>query len=653
MSIVPMQKVRLIVHQQDVDTALSVLQKHGAMQFIPVVLEEAFSNEAVFPYAGLLPRVQHAANFLTPYAPKVGMWQSLREGTRTVMSETDVIRRNRQTDDIESIVTDVEALQVEFAEKNEIVRRLQERSEILEVWKLLPIRVADLETLLTITKLVTRNNPRKEDNLSGILESAFNEAAVPVLITSVTGNMATVTALKDAKTTEKVMTVLESVAAEIASVPEGDETPEVELLKVQELLAKAKGEVALLHDQAEHFAQTHLKTLQIDAEILSWDKERYSARNDSVQTSFTAIFDGWLHGGKRALVENDFADKNIIAELSELTVAEDEVPPVEIENHPIVAPFEAVTRLYGMPGYKDIDPTVFLAGFFFLFFGLCLTDVGYGLALMVGSLFILLFAKVADSTKLFAKLLLFIGASTVAIGALFGGYLGVSPESLPAPLRAIQLFDPIGNPLPVFYLALSFGVLQVMVGMVLKIYSDARNGNLVSGILDQGPWLLMFAIGILYVLTSVGYTNIISINQIGNLAIVAAVIIVLASGRTGEGVVGKIIAAFLGLYAGVGFLSDILSYSRLLALGLATSALAFAVNLIASMVIGVPYIGFILAAVIFLVGHAFTLIINTLGAFIHSARLQFVEFFSKFIVGTGKEFTPLSRSEDYVTVGDD
>ena len=144
-----------------------------------------------------------------------------------------------------------------------------------------------------------------------------------------------------------------------------------------------------------------------------------------------------------------------------------------------------------------------------------------------------------------------------------------------------------------------------------------------------------------------------TINQIGNLAIVGAVLIVLAAGRNGEGVFGKIIAAFLGLYAGVGFLSDILSYSRLLALGLATSALAFAVNLIASMVLGVPYIGFILAAVIFLIGHAFTLIINTLGAFIHSARLQFVEFFSKFIVGTGKEFTPLTRSEDYVTVGDD
>jgi len=130
-------------------------------------------------------------------------------------------------------------------------------------------------------------------------------------------------------------------------------------------------------------------------------------------------------------------------------------------------------------------------------------------------------------------------------------------------------------------------------------------------------------------------------------------VILISAGRTGENVVQKIIGAFLGLYAGVGFLSDILSYSRLLALGLATSALAFAVNLIASMVVGVPYVGFLLAAIILFIGHMFTLVINTLGAFIHSARLQFVEFFSKFIVGTGKEFSPLTRSEEYITIGDD
>jgi V/A-type H+-transporting ATPase subunit I len=108
---------------------------------------------------------------------------------------------------------------------------------------------------------------------------------------------------------------------------------------------------------------------------------------------------------------------------------------------------------------------------------------------------------------------------------------------------------------------------------------------------------------------------------------------------------------FGSLYNSVGFLSDILSYSRLLALGLATTALAFAVNLIAGIVYeAVPYVGVVFAILILIIGHTFTLAVNTLGAFIHSARLQFVEFFGKFVVGTGRAFKPLARSYNHVTV---
>lgn len=649
-----MLKVRLMVHQTDVDAALAVVQRHAAFQFTQVTIEETVSSEdAIFPHSQLLPRVQHAVAFLKPYAPKVSAWKAITEGTKSEMSEAEVIKQTKESDIADAIVTDLEKIQVEFADKTETVRRLEERVETLKVWKTLPVKVSHLQTKLTVTKLVRRNNPRKEDVLADLLQTIFDEQSIPVLITPVSTMLVAVTMMADKETERTFAEIAATVAVDVLPDLEGEETPDVELAKAEEALAKAKGEVALLHDQAEHFSITHFKSLQIYSELLSWERDRYTARKESTKTRFTNIFEGWLNANKRSELETDFYKNNISVAISEVDLTEGEQPPVEIQNNKFVAPFEAVTRLYGMPGYKDLDPTVFLAGFFFLFFGLCLTDVGYGLALIVGSLFILLFAKVSNSTRLFAKLMLFIGSSTVAIGALFGGYLGVAPEALPAPLQAIQQFDPIGNPLPVFYLALSLGVFQVMVGLLLKIYSDYRNGQFVNGVLDQGPWLLMFCLGILYVLTAIGYVDVISIQQISNLSLVGVALIVLASGRSGEGILGKIISAFLGLYAGVGYLSDILSYSRLLALGLATSALAFAVNLIASMVLGVPYIGFILAAIIFLIGHTFTLVINTLGAFIHSARLQFVEFFSKFIVGTGKEFAPLSRSEQYITVGDD
>jgi V/A-type H+-transporting ATPase subunit I len=292
-----------------------------------------------------------------------------------------------------------------------------------------------------------------------------------------------------------------------------------------------------------------------------------------------------------------------------------------------------------------------LAGFFFLFFGLSLTDVGYGLFLMVVALVVLFYFKVPPIIKLFGKLLFLMGLSSALVGLLFGGYLGIEASKLPAWLQAIQVFDPIGNPLPVFYLALALGVVQVMFGMVLKIYSDARNKMLMTGILDQGPWLLLFTSLIFYGASVLGYVNFVTSDDVLILVYLALVTVVVSSGRTGKTVLGKIQMSLLSLYNSIGYFSDILSYSRLLALGLATSALAFAVNLIAEIVSEmIPYVGFILAIIILIVGHLFTLVVNTLGAFIHSARLQFVEFFGKFITGTGQNFKPLTRKETYINI---
>ena len=154
---------------------------------------------------------------------------------------------------------------------------------------------------------------------------------------------------------------------------------------------------------------------------------------------------------------------------------------------------------------------------------------------------------------------------------------------------------------------------------------------------------------IVYGASTLGYLSLDS-DRAMILIYLALILVVLASGRTGKTFFGKIQMSLLSVYNSINYLSDILSYSRLLALGLATSALAFAVNLIAGIVYEmIPYVGAILAVLVLIVGHGFTLVINTLGSFIHSARLQFVEFFGKFITGTGREFKPLDKRELYVS----
>jgi len=163
----------------------------------------------------------------------------------------------------------------------------------------------------------------------------------------------------------------------------------------------------------------------------------------------------------------------------------------------------------------------------------------------------------------------------------------------------------------------------------------------------------VFCVAIAYLGVFTGYIDFATTDQLINLIYVGLVAVVLASGRKGQTILEKVQSAALSLYASIGYFSDILSYSRLLALGLATTALAFAVNLIAEIVSGTPYVGPVLAIVVLVIGHLFTLAVNTLGAFIHSARLQFVEFFGKFIAGTGREFKPLKRTALHVVVSDD
>jgi len=648
MAVVEMQKTRAIVHQPDVDGFLACLQRHGAMEFTAVsnVADVLQDLSLVSPHAALLPRVQHALGFLTTYEAKRSLWRTLRDGNITSYTEAAIKKQLADTDAVDMVVRDTEAIQVELAEKNATVSHLEQQRELLKTWSVVENKLSELDTAQVVSMLVQKPVEVKEKLAVAIgfalAEKDFTyatEAYPKAILITVVRTQA-----------EKLEAAISESGLTFVVRPEGVETAVVELTGVEERLAAAVGEQASIHDLAKHTAHTHLHRLRTAGEILEWEQDRFATLANAKKTATTAVFEGWLMADRQPTIEADLKKQGLTALFSEQEITTDEQPPVEIQNKSWLQPFEVVTRLYGMPGYKDLDPTMYLAGFFFLFFGLSLTDVGYGIFLMTTAIIVLTLFKVSDGVRTFMKLLLFMGLGSALLGMLFGGYLGIPAEALPQWLQAIQLFDPIGNPLPVFYLALGLGVFQVIVGMLIKIYSDYCNGDIVQGLLDQTPWLFLFSLGILFVGVVTGYVTFITTAVIVNLVYVGFFMVALSAARKGVGLTGKLIAVLAALYNDtIGYFSDILSYSRLLALGLATSALAFAVNLIAEIVSGTPYVGAILAVVILIIGHVFALVINTLGAFIHSARLQFVEFFGKFISGTGRTFSPLARSKKYIT----
>lgn len=647
MGVVPMQKVQVLVHQPDTDVFLATLQRYGALELAEVTTDRVCDSEPskATQSADTARRVQHVVTFLESYAPKLGLWRTLRSGATVDCSEADLQSHLDKKTELLLAVAQIEDLQSKLTTKLNLIQELKEQKTLLEKWSAVSHPLEALDTANTgIVLLETPDST--ETNQTENISTLLKETGITYEAECLHTNYLLICVWKDQ--TSQLVEKLTATDYNLVPRPQGKNTAAVELDGVQRQLSVTQGEIDTLHIKAVQLAGKHLNDLRILSELLGWEQDRLSARDAGKSTAATSVFEGWLRQDKRSVVETALQTANVTAVITNIDT--DEEPPVEIKNHRFFQPFEVVTRLYGLPGYKDLDPTLFLAGFFFIFFGLSLTDVGYGLTLVAVAALVLTCFRVSAGVRTFMKLFLFMGIGSALLGALFGGYLGIPSEALPNWLQAIQLFDPINNPLPVFYLALGLGVVQIMFGMLLKIYSQARNGRLVDGLVSQLPWLGLFIIGVTFVGVSTGLVHFVTLDILTKLLYIDIALIALAAARTGKGIVGKIVAVLASLYNDtIGYFSDILSYSRLLALGLATSALAFAVNLIAELVSGTPVVGPFLAVVILVIGHVFALVINTLGAFIHSARLQFVEFFGKFIDGSGRNFTPLKRSSRYIT----
>jgi V/A-type H+-transporting ATPase subunit I len=373
--------------------------------------------------------------------------------------------------------------------------------------------------------------------------------------------------------------------------------------------------------------------------------------------------------------------------------------PVLLSNAPLARPFEAVVELYGLPRYGGIDPTSVLGFFFALFFGVCLTDAGYGILLALAAGVAMAYTPAATFPERRRLLALFLlgGLATIAVGAAAGGWFGVTVRW--------KLFDPLQQIMLFFALAALLGTAHLFAGLTLRIVHQVRRGEVLAPLLDQGLWMTLIAplIGLLGVAAGVipaslepglafvalasalgivffhgrgeaqlpreplrealhhlawgGLALSLSLHLLGQArpwsgfaaAALGLAVAALLRGRI-LGALGRVGLGLYSLYGISGYLSDILSYSRLVALGLGSGTVAMVVNTMASQALGMPVVGFVAAALIFVVGHLFNLAINLLGAFVHSCRLQYVEFFTKFYESGGRPYTPFRMAPKHVTI---
>ncbi len=413
-------------------------------------------------------------------------------------------------------------------------------------------------------------------------------------------------------------------------------------------------EIEAEREKANEQIKSHtndIASLEALYDSLGMEKSRIEAAGRVLKTQRVFLINGWIPE-EIAQKAKEYLESTYILSVTISEPGEDEEFPVLLENKGIAEAGEPVSNMYSLPSSREIDPNTVMAPFFIIFFGLMLSDGGYGLIMALAAGFVLKRFKLEDGTRKFAKLLFYCGLATVFWGVMFGSWFGID-----ALTKYGLWLNPVETPELFLSWSLLFGVIHLYAGFAMQAANLIRKKKYLDAILAVAPRYLFYT-GVIVILLpyvpEVNVTAVLPLVAIGKyLAVIGAIFMILTQGRGNKNIFTKVFGGVYSLYDVVGFMSDILSYSRLMALGLATGIIASIVNQMSIMFDFPALFKFILMAAVLLVGHSINFAINALGAYVHSCRLQYLEFYGKFFTGGGKAFEPLKANTKYIAVKSD
>ncbi len=420
--------------------------------------------------------------------------------------------------------------------------------------------------------------------------------------------------------------------------------------RLAELALETEATIAKLVTYAEHNL-----SLQLCEERAKVEVSREEARCRLLDTELTFFLEGWLPEADVPALEQKLSTYPCAWETE--TPRKEDYPevPIKIKSNVLTEPLNTITEMYSLPAYDGVDANPLIAPFYIFFFGFMFADLGYGIILAGACLFLQLRVKPKGGFGQLIRLMLMCGIASAVIGFFTGGFfsdfltrfsgiLGVDTPQIPF-LTVDPLLDVMNEPMTVLIFALVVGFIQIIVGMIVKFYMLCRERKFADAIWDIGTWWVIFAGIILFAL---------KIGNIGSVPVVLVIgiLMLLSQGRNGKGF-GRVTAVIGGIYNGVtGYFGDILSYARLMVMLLASTVIGQVFNILGTMPgDGVPKpVAIIIFFVIFIIGHAFNFGLNVIGTYVHTSRLQYLEFFKQFYKEGGRKFRPLTVETTYVDV---
>ena len=419
-------------------------------------------------------------------------------------------------------------------------------------------------------------------------------------------------------------------------------TPEENLTALADALRQTAAEKEEAR-QALTALGDQLPDLQLGCDRLRSRLMREENRKRLLTDGCIVAFDGWIPAAKLPKLAAWLDTLDCAYDASDPTAEEIPDVPVALHGNVLTRSMNCITEQYSMPAYDGVDPNPIMAPFFIFFFGMMMADMGYGLAMIVGSLLFL--KKKRPDNRSFMEMIFWCGIMTFIFGALTGGFLGDFIPQLcklidPASTVALpSLFDPLNDTMAIMVGSLVLGGIQVFTGMTVSVVEKCRNGHFADALFDEITWWIILAGGAMAIL-GVG-----SIGGVPVVLCIGGVMLLYGAGRGKRGF-GKVTGVVAAVYNGVtGFFSDILSYVRLMALMLSGAVLAQVFNML-----GATTGNIVTFIIISLVGNTLNLALNLLGCYVHDMRLQFLEFFGRFYKDGGKAFRPLCMRSNYVEI---
>ncbi len=426
-----------------------------------------------------------------------------------------------------------------------------------------------------------------------------------------------------------------------------DGTAESQLAAKKEALLAVEDEETKLSAEADELA-AELSSVEMYSDAERTNLTYTDAVSRMSATDRTRYLTGWVPAAAEDEVTAALEAVGCAYELSD--PAEDDDVPVKLENNKFAESFEPVVEMYALPKYGTYDPTFVMSIFYMILFGLMFADFGYGLVVSGVCVAGLRLLKPRGTMEKFLRMFAICGISSMFFGVLLGGYFGDLPSKVASGFFGAEefslaiWFDPINDPMTFLIVSIAVGAIHLVGALSVKFYILCKTKTVLDALFDAGSWILVFLGAGAAV---VGFVAVPTLKTVGIvLVVIGYATLILTQGRAEKNIVMRIGKGIMSLYDTISYVSDLLSYSRVLSLGLASAVIGSVFNLLGTLA-GFNFFGIILFVIAVLVGHTLNIAINLLGTFVHTSRLQYIEFFGKFYESGGRAFVPLEPKPKY------